>query len=172
MENEMNGRIPARAAKLMAALLVSTAAVAVMAASAGATPVAAGAPALRSVGSSQTVALIRAAHVPNVSFATEYNAEGYYGAVKCKGKHETNAALGYPGTETEGGRDVERCRSTTGKPLVGLMPDETVELGKGWFPGSSGWNSDYDGQAASEIEYKVSANAKSFKLVAYYPFAG
>ncbi|HYM54227.1 MAG TPA: hypothetical protein VES97_02610, partial [Solirubrobacteraceae bacterium] len=115
-------------------------------------------------------ALVHNAPRTSIPFETEYNAEGYYGAVKCKGKHQTNERKGYPGNETEGGRDVERCKSTTGKPLVGLTPGETVTLG-GWFPGSSGWASDYNGQAASGIEYTVSGAGKSFRLVAYYPFA-
>ena len=117
---------------------------------------------------------IAALNVANTSvfFEVEYNAEGYYGPVKCRGHHQTNAKLGYPGNATEGGRDVETCKSTTGLPLIGLAPLETVALGTGWFPNSSGWASDYDGQGASAIEYKVNATAKSFKLKAYYPFAG
>jgi hypothetical protein len=165
MENEMSGRIPARAAVLAAALLASTAGVAVMAATASAIPTAGTSPSLRADALALTPRL-------NVPFTAEYDAEAYYGAVKCKGKHEADEKAGYPGVGTEGGRDVEHCKSTTGKPLVGLTPGEEVQLGKGWFPGSSGWDSDYDGQAASEIEYTVSMNGKSFKMVAYYPFAG
>ncbi|HSZ13713.1 MAG TPA: hypothetical protein VK790_06735 [Solirubrobacteraceae bacterium] len=156
-------------ARLAATLLASSALAAAVPAVAGAQPAAAGGsvPARSALKS-----LADSARVPTVPFATEYDAEGYYGAVKCKGKHETNANAGYPGSASEGGRDVERCKSTTGMPLIGLAPGETVALGAGWFPGSSGWNSDYDGQAATSIEYVVSANGRSFKLVAYYPFAG
>jgi len=166
----MSGRIPARAVNLAVALLASTAAVAVMAATASAIPTAGASPALKASGSGElrVLALSPSLKTP---FEVEYDAEAYYGAVKCKGKHETNEKH-YPGTETEGGRDVEHCKSTTGKPLVGLTPGERVELGTGWFPGSSGWDSDWDGQAASEIEYTVSATGKSFKLLAYYPFPG
>ncbi|MGO9319547.1 MAG: hypothetical protein ACLQBY_01910 [Solirubrobacteraceae bacterium] len=144
---------------------------AVVAGTASARPAADGSLSLKAAGSSGAGSLSRSVRVPTIAFTAEYDAEGYYGAVKCKGKHETNAGLGYPGTPTEGGRDVERCKSTTGKRLVGLAPGETVSPG-GWFPGSSGWDSDYDSQAATSIEYTVSGNGKSFKLVAYYPFAG
>jgi hypothetical protein len=169
MENEMSGRIPTRAAMLAVALLASTAVTAEMAATASAIPTAGASPSLKANGLSEL-----SAHplYPSlkIAFETEYDAEGYYGAVKCKGKHEADEKVGYPGTATEGGRDVEHCKSTTGEPLVGLTPGERVELGTGWFPGSSGWDSDYDGQAASKIEYTVSSTGKSFKLIAYYPF--
>jgi hypothetical protein len=171
MEDEMSGRIPARPAKLCAALLASTAVMATAAATAGAIPTGGAGPSLRAAALSSS-ARAGAGRVPGIPFTAEYDAESYYGPVACKGKHETSASKGYPGTATEGGRDVERCKSTTGLPLVGLTPGETVTLGEGWFPGSSGWNSDYDGQGATEIAYTVSANGKSFKLVAYYPFAG
>jgi hypothetical protein len=167
----MSGRIPARAVMLAVALLASTAGVALTAASASAMPTAGASPSLKADGSSAVRALVATPRL-KAPFAVEYDAEAYYGAVKCKGTHEANEKAGYPGTETEGGRDVEHCKSTTGKPLVGLTPGEKVELGMGWFPGSSGWDSDYDSQAASEIEYAVSKSGKSFKLVAYYPFAG
>lgn len=167
----MSGRIPARAAKLAVALIASTAGVALMAATASAVPTTGASPSLKLGGSSDVRALVLNPRLA-IPFTAEYDAEAYYGAVACKGRHQANEKKDYPGTATEGGRDVERCKSTTGKPLVGLTPGETVELGKGWFPGSSGWDSDYDSQAASEIEYTVSSTGKSFKLVAYYPFAG
>jgi hypothetical protein len=169
MENEMSGRIPARTAMLAVALLASTAGVAVMAATASAIPTAGASLSLKADGLSE-LSVHPLYPSLKIAFETEYDAEAYYGAVKCKGKHEADEKAGYPGVEKEGGRDVEHCKSTTGKPLVGLTPGETVELGKGWFPGSSGWDSDYDGQAASEIEYTVSSTGKSFRLVAYYPF--
>jgi hypothetical protein len=37
------------------------------------------------------------------------------------------------------------------------------------FPGASGWNSDYNGAAASSASYKVNGKASKFKLIAYYP---
>lgn len=170
----MMGRTPRNGLRLAAALIAALAAIATTAGIASARP-----SSIRPTTSAvwnQSAPLSQFARNTTFPFETEYDAAGYYGPVKCKGKHQTNARNGYPGTApgitpAEGGRDVERCGSTTGKPLVGLIPGETVALG-GWFPGSSGWDSDYDGQAATAIEYRVSANGKAFKLVAYYPFAG
>jgi hypothetical protein len=167
----MSGRIPARAGKLAVALVVSTAVVALTAGAASARPTGSVAVSQQRVAADGIRPLVFAPRL-TIPFTTEYDAEGYYGAVKCKGKHETDEKGGYPGTETEGGRDVEHCKSTTGKPLIGLAPGEEVGLGDGWFPGSSGWNSDYDGQGATKIGYKVSANGMSFKLIAYYPISG
>ncbi len=170
----MIGRIPTQGWRLAAASVAAIAVAAIAAGTASASPSSTVSP--KSAVSNLVGPLSRFAPATSVHFETEYDAEGYYGAVKCKGKHQTNEKKGYPGTApgtlpAEGGRDVERCKSTTGKPLVGLAPGETVAQG-GWFPGSSGWASDYDGQGASAIEYTVSANAKSFRVVAYYPFAG
>ncbi|MGO9958967.1 MAG: hypothetical protein ACLP50_23880 [Solirubrobacteraceae bacterium] len=155
---------------MAAALVASTAVLAFAAGSASASPVAGS---VTSAGSHGVGPLtMKYAKAEHWTFEVEYDAEAYYGAVKCKGKHEVNEKKGYPGTETQGGRDVEHCKSTTGKPLVGLMPGETVLLGMGEFPGSSGWASDdpaLGGEQTTDIEYKVSSNAKSFKVVAYYP---
>jgi hypothetical protein len=156
---------------LAVALIASTAGVALMAATASAVPTTGASPSLKLGGSSDLRALVLNPSL-TTPFEAVYDAEAYYGAVKCKGKHEASEKKGYPGTASEGGRDVEHCKSTTGKPLVGLVPGESMELGKGWFPGSSGWDSDYNGQAAREIEYTVSSTGKSFKMIAYYPFAG
>ena len=90
---------------------------------------------------------------------------GGFGSVHCTGHRQVNeksyAAKGWP-TDT---RDVEHCRSTsaTGK-FIGLTGGETGE----WFPGASGWDSDYDGAAAVSAQYTVSTNDKTFNLVAYY----
>jgi hypothetical protein len=94
----------------------------------------------------------------SVPFTAEYDAEGYYGPVKCSGKHETNPTK-YPGS-----RDVERCESPS-PPLLTVIPGEVGE----WFPGADGWNSDYTGAAASSASYKVNANASRFRIIAYYP---
>lgn len=165
----MPGRIP-RAATLAAAVIASAVVVALAAGSASASPVGGS---VTPAGSSGVGPLMmKYAKPEHWTFEVEYDAEAYYGAVKCKGKHEVNEKKGYPGTETQGGRDVEHCKSTTGKPLVGLTPDETVLLGMGEFPGSSGWASDdpaLGGEQTTDIEYTVSASAKSFKVVAYYP---
>ncbi len=170
----MMGRTPTNGSRLAAALIAAIAMLATTAGTASASP--SSASSTKSALSNQGDPLSRFAANTTVVFETEYDAEGYYGAVKCKIKHQTSEKNEYPGTApgivpAEGGRDVERCKSTTGKPLIGLAPGETVALG-GWFPGSSGWDSDYDGQAASAIEYTVAASAKTFKVIAYYPFAG
>jgi hypothetical protein len=94
----------------------------------------------------------------SVTFTAEYDAEGYYGPVKCWGKHETNPK------KYEGSRDVERCESTS-PPLLTVVPGEIGE----WFPGADGWDSDYTGAAASSASYKVNGTASRFKLIAYYP---
>jgi hypothetical protein len=166
----MIGRIPTSAAKFAAALLASAAVVALAAGTASANPTTGGSLASAGLGGVWPL-MTKYAKAEHWKFEVEYDAEAYYGAVKCKGTHQVNEKKGYPGTETQGGRDVERCKSTTGKPLVGLAPGETVLLGMGEFPGSSGWASDdpaLGGEQTTDIEYKVSANAKSFKLVAYY----
>jgi len=140
----MSGRIPASAARLAAALLASTA---VMAASAGA----AGA------------ATVKTPFVAEYSF-TELT-EGGFGTVSCEGKRQVNstgfAGKGWP----TGTRDVEKCRSTeaSGK-FIGLTGGETGE----WFPGATGWDSDYDGAPAVSASYKVNSGDKSFKIIAYY----
>ncbi len=170
----MMGRTPTSGSRVAAALVAAIAIVATTAGPASASP--SSAQSANLVRSNKSGPLSRFAANTSVPFETEYDAEGYYGPVKCKGKHQTSEKDGYPGTApgvlpAEGGRDVERCKSTTGAPLIGLAPGEAVALG-GWFPGSSGWDSDYDGQAADALEYTVSASAKSFRVVAYYPFAG
>lgn len=172
----MTGVITAKAAKLAVALLASAAVAAVAAGMASASPTVGASPSLKFAGSDGIGALATYPPSTKVSFEATYDAEGYYGSVHCVGHHLTNAKKGYPGTAPgsspeEGGRDVEKCKSATGKALIGLTPGETVALGAGWFPGSSGWDSDYDGQGATEIGYTVSASGKSFKLVAYYPYA-
>lgn len=94
----------------------------------------------------------------SIPFTVEYDAEGYYGPVKCTGKHQTNPR------KYTGSRDVEKCESTS-PPLLTVVGHEVGE----WFPGSSGWASDYNGAAASSASYKVNAKATKFKIVAYYP---
>ena len=95
------------------------------------------------------------------------------GAMRCVGYHETNEAKGYPGTETEGGRDKFHCKSTRGKPLQGVAPGTT---GSVYDAGDNCniWVSRYFWLAktlrvcASRLEYKMSASGKSFTGVAYY----
>jgi hypothetical protein len=139
----MTGMIPARAARLVVALLASTAMVAVAAGTASAA-------------------------TTKTPFVADYNFTGLtgggFGSVHCEGTRQVNpnyAAKGWP-TET---RDVEYCRSTepSGK-FIALTGGETGE----WFPGAYDWNSDYDNALAVSAQYKVSAKDKKFKIVAYY----
>lgn len=117
-------------------------------------------------------AALLSAQRSSTAFEVEYDASGYYGAVKCKGHHVINEA-NYPGNATEGGRDVEVCKSTTGKPLATLAPGEVGTE----FPGSSEWESDYFSFVkgldvrTTNVSYRVSPNGKTFRLVAVYPFA-
>ena len=146
----MHGWVPVKAARFSAALLVSIAV----------------------VGMTATSALAKGTPPQKWSYTfTGLKAGEWYGPVSCTGKHETNEKKGYPGTETSGGKDVEKCKSTTGKPLELVTPGEHVALGTGEFPGASGWSSDdpaLAGLESKDIEYTVAANGKSFKLVAIY----
>ncbi len=94
----------------------------------------------------------------SIPFTAEYDAEAYYGPVRCTGKHEVNPKA-YPGLS----RDVERCTSTS-PPLLTVVAGEMGE----WFPSASGWDSDYDGAAAFQASYTVNSKARAFKIVAYY----
>ena len=141
----MTKMVPAGAVRAAVALLASIAVVAAMAGTAA------------------------GAVTTKTSFEANYEytglTNGGFGSVHCTGHRQVNekgyAAKGWP-TDT---RDVEHCRSTspTGK-LIALTGGETGE----WFPGASGWNSDYDEKAAVSAAYTVSANDKVFNLVAYY----
>jgi hypothetical protein len=148
-----------------------------------------GNPSHRSAVPSGVQPLAKFAHATSVKFEAEYS-DALVGPVHCVGHHQTNERLGYPGTETEGGRDVERCRSTTKKvPLTFVAAGES-----GGYTSSSadennsfetregaiceynhfeGWNSDFaglGGKRATKFSYTVAPNGKSYKLVAYYPF--
>lgn len=164
----MTGMITAKAAKLAVALLASVAVAAVAAGTASASPTGSS----HSAASSNARSLSKFAKPEKWEYTfTGLNVGEWYGPVSCKGKHESNEKKGYLGTETSGGRDVEKCKSTTGKPLELVAPGEHVALGAGEFPGASGWSSDdpaLAGLESKDIEYTVAANGKSFKLVAYY----
>jgi hypothetical protein len=170
MEEEMTGRIPARVAKLTAALLVSGAVAAVASGAASASSTVGGNPLPKSAGSNGVGPLTTKS--TSTPYEAEYN-DPIAGPIKCVGKHQTSEKKGYPGNETEGGRDKFKCTSTTGLPLTGVAPGETgVTLG---LPGASGWDSDYfyfvkGGLvvAATSFTYKVSHKGTSFKAVAYY----
>ncbi len=96
-----------------------------------------------------------------------YN-DAKFGPIECSGKHETNANRGYPGNETEGGRDVFTCKSTTSEPIL------TTE-GHGAPVSFAGWNSDYfssvkgEGIEDSSISGKSHGRGQSFKAIAVYP---
>ncbi len=164
----MHGRVSLMAARIAAAIVASIAVVGVTAATASASPAGGG----HSTAASSARPLGKFAKPEKWEYTiTALKAGEWYGPVECKGKHESNEKKGYPGTETSGGRDVEKCKSksTTGK-LELVTPGEHVARG-GEFPGASGWDSDDPALAnleTKEIEYTVAANGKSFKLVAYY----
>jgi len=143
MEEAMIGMIPKRAAKLAVALLASTAVVAVAAGTAGAT---------------RTKTAFTAAYTYNGTTG------GGFGAVSCEGTRQVNTKFATRGWPTET-RDVETCVSTeaSGK-LIALKAGETGE----WFPGTTGWNSDYDAKAAVTAKYKVGPSDHKFRIVAYY----
>jgi hypothetical protein len=110
--------------------------------------------------------------VANETSSTVYGPFSYedakFGPIECSGKHQTNAKRGYPGNETEGGRDVFTCKSTTGAPIL------TTE-GHGTPVSFAGWNSDYfyyvKGVVVedSSITGKSHGKGQSFKAIAYYP---
>jgi hypothetical protein len=91
-----------------------------------------------------------------------------FGPIECSGKHETNTKKGFAGNETEGGRDVFTCKSTTGEPI------KTTE-GHGTAVSFAGWDSDYffnvKGEVieASTISGKSHGKGQSFRAFAYYP---
>jgi hypothetical protein len=143
MGEAMIGMIPKRAAKLAVALLASTAVVAVAAGTASAT-------------------------ITRTPFTATYTYNGTtgggFGAVSCEGTRAVNTKFATQGWATET-RDIEVCVSTEASTkLIALTASETGE----WFPGTSGWASDYDGKAAVSAQYKVGPADHKFKIVAYY----
>jgi hypothetical protein len=97
------------------------------------------------------------------------------GEVTCKGNHETNSAL-FPGNETEGGRDVEHCKSTTNHKFTALTGGQEGNE----FPGSPSYESDWfflkgeSGEtiASTKVLFKVKPNDKVFTLLVYVPLEG
>ncbi len=97
------------------------------------------------------------------------------GEVFCKGVHETNAEL-FPGNETEGGRDKEKCSSTVHKRFTAITGGEEGNM----FPGSPSYESDWfylkgergETIASTKVLWKVGANDKKFSLLVYVPLEG
>jgi hypothetical protein len=106
-----------------------------------------------------------AAETTSVEYGPFTYEDARFGPMECSGKHQTNSKK-YPGTETEGGRDKFKCKSTTGVALLNVTPGEPVTF--------AGWDSDYfffvKGLTieAKTITGKASLNGKVFRAVAYY----
>lgn len=150
----MNGITPARVARLACALVAAMSLIAVTAA-------------------------IASAHAVKTKqpFTIQYasSAVTSEGEVVCKGFHETNSEL-FPGSETEGGRDKEKCRSTTHMRFTALTGGEESST----FPGTTAYESDWfylKGERGATIEstkmrFAVKASDKTFTLLIYFPFEG
>ena len=113
------------------------------------------------LGASPQIRALSAEPKSIVSFTATYDVPEYFGAVSCKGKHQIMPRK-FPGS-----RDVETCKTTEPTGFINLTANEHRGIGE-WFPGASGWNSDYNGAAAISQEYTVSSNGKKFHLIAYY----
>jgi len=88
-----------------------------------------------------------------------------WGPVTCKGIHIVSAE--YPGTETTGGADKFKCRSTTKKPVTFGKPGEELI-------NPTEWASDYFSPKghfviAKSLVIKMSPNGKAYKGFAVYP---
>jgi hypothetical protein len=93
-----------------------------------------------------------------------------FGPVECIGVHQTNSVK-YPGTETSGGRDKFKCKSTVAKTLLtGTSPEEVLTFG----PSGQAWNSDYFAVAFSLAVPAISGtgltskNGKAYSAIIYY----
>jgi hypothetical protein len=107
-----------------------------------------------------------AASIPgftSVSYTATYTDE-LYGPVTCVGQHQTADA--FPGTETTGGRDVWRCRSTTGSPLTNAVPGQTVRknVGSDYFYFVKGV------LVTGTAKEHISATGRSYSAIAYWPW--
>ncbi len=165
----MLGKIPNKVAKLAAGLLAATAVMAVAAGTASATPSSGGA----SASASTVGAAMKFAPATKELYTFDWTQPTFYGPVHCTGKHLTNEKKGYPGTAGPGGtggKDIEKCKSTTGKPLLGMAPGEH-KVGPP-IEGEGLWGSDWDGNAitTTNFEYTVNPKGTAFKLIAIYPF--
>jgi hypothetical protein len=103
------------------------------------------------------------ASATKTTWTAEYNAESYYGAVKCTGKTFVNKR--YPG-----GKDVEICESVGGT-LTHMRAGKhqtAFENSEGGFVNE--WESDSgSGERTTNYFYNVNKTLTKFKLVAIYP---
>jgi hypothetical protein len=98
-------------------------------------------------------------------FTAEYNASGYYGAVKCTGTHVVSKKF-------PGGKDVETCETTEGqlKRMVAGKGQKEFETEGGGHVAE--WESDSgSAQKTTNFTYNVNKALTKFKLVAIYPAA-
>ena len=96
------------------------------------------------------------------TWSATYNAEAYYGAVKCTGK--TKVSKKYPG-----GREVELCETTEGtlKRVKAGKEQKAFENSEGGTVAE--WESDSgSGQRTTNYSYTVNKKLTKFKLIAIY----
>jgi hypothetical protein len=106
------------------------------------------------------VASASAAPGKEVTKFTASYVDPIFGSATCTGRHEVNPK------RFAGSRDIEHCKSTeASKKFLTLVGGEQ---GTGGFPGATSWNSDFNGAAATSLEYTVVASAHTFKLVTGY----
>ena len=119
-------------------------------------------------------AKLRAAKPANEHSSVEYGPFSYtdarFGPIECHGKHQTNTHLGFPGNETEGGRDKFVCKSTTGLAMT------NVPVGEARGPVTfAGWDSDYffyvKGETIEDTSISGYVNKRGTVMhaIAYYP---
>jgi len=97
-------------------------------------------------------------------YRSAYN-DYFYGPIACSGAHQTGKNFG------QWGQDSFTCTSTTGNPLPGVSPDQSIDLAT-----TNGWYSDYWYFIASpgfrlyatSLTGQVSDDGMSFSAVASY----
>jgi hypothetical protein len=115
--------------------------------------------AMASVGASTDV---HRSATSKTEWTAEYNAPGYYGAVKCTGKTVVNKKYPF-------GKDSETCETTEGKfhDMKAGKEQKTFETSEGGSVGE--WESDSgDGKRTTTFSYRVNKALTKFKLVAIY----
>ena len=105
---------------------------------------------------------VKAAATMKTEWTAEYNAEAYYGAVKCSGKTIVNKK--YPG-----GKEVETCEAVSGT-LSHMKAGKEQKAFENSEGGSvSEWESDSgSGLRTTNYSYKVNKSLTKFKLIAIY----